>query len=218
MALAEIEAAPSLAEKAYAAVREMIVSLELRPGAVVNERELVEQLGIGRTPMREALRRLAQERFVAVYPRRGMFVTTVEIRDLAALCEVRVVLEGQAARLAAARATEPDRELLASLDGELQAVDRTQRELMALDERVHRAVYALTRNEFLAATLEQYYVHALRIWYLALDRASELGHAVDEHREVLHAIAAGDGRQAEKLMRAHVRDFEQAMSRVLLPG
>jgi DNA-binding GntR family transcriptional regulator len=217
MALAEIEAS-SLAEKAYLAVREMIVSLELRPGAVVNERELVERLGIGRTPMREALRRLAQERFVAVYPRRGMFVTTVEIRDLAALCEVRVVLEAQAARLAAERVTEADRKVIAALRREVLRFLRPASELMALDERVHRAIYAMARNEFLAATLEQYYVHALRIWYLALDQTSELGHAVDEHRFVLEAIGAGDTRQAEKLMRAHVRNFEQAMAQVLLPG
>src|SRR5256714_14608403 len=104
MALTEIETV-SLAEKAYLAVREMIVSLELRPGAVINERELMERLGIGRTPVREALRRLAQEKFGAVYPPRGMFVTTVEIRDLAAPCEVRLPLAGQAARLAAQRPT-----------------------------------------------------------------------------------------------------------------
>ena len=93
--------AASLAEQAYGAVRDMIVSLELRPGAVVSERELMERLQIGRTPVREALHRLAQEKFVEVYPRRGMFVTTVEIHDLAALSEVRLPLEGQAARLAA---------------------------------------------------------------------------------------------------------------------
>ena len=95
----------SLADKAYYAIRDMIVSLQLRPGAVINERALIERLGIGRTPVREALRRLAQEQLVEVYPRRGMFVTTVEIRDLASLCEVRDVLESHAARLAAERAT-----------------------------------------------------------------------------------------------------------------
>src|ERR1700730_14435065 len=87
----------------------MIVSLELRPGAVVSEGELMERLQIGRTPVREALHRLAQEKFVEVYPRRGMFVTTVEIHDLAALSEVRLPLEGHAARLRAQRATEEDR-------------------------------------------------------------------------------------------------------------
>jgi DNA-binding GntR family transcriptional regulator len=216
MAYVEIEAT-SLAERAYRAVREMIVSLELRPGAVINERELMERLAIGRTPTREALRRLAQEKFVAVYPRRGMFVTTVEIRDLAALSEVRLPLEGQAARLAAARATEEDKDELAGLIHELRKTKRPPRELMELDERIHRTIYRIARNEFLESTAEQYYVHALRIWYLALDRASELGHAVQEHYALLQAITAGDARQAEKLVRAHVQNFEDAMSRVLLP-
>src|SRR2546423_14208995 len=109
----------SLAERAFHAIREMIVSLELRPGAVIDERSLMQQLGIGRTPTREALRRLAQEGLVEVYPRRGMFVTSVEIRDLACLAEVRSVLESHAARLAAERATDEDRDALETLLDEL---------------------------------------------------------------------------------------------------
>src|SRR2546423_14609976 len=75
----------SLAERAYRAIREMIVSLELRPGAVIDERGLMERLGIGRTPTREALRRLAQGRLVEGYPRRGTFVTRVGIPGLTRL-------------------------------------------------------------------------------------------------------------------------------------
>jgi DNA-binding GntR family transcriptional regulator len=216
--MAEVETdSSSLADRAYTAVRDMIVSLELRPGAVVNERELTAQLGIGRTPMREALRRLAQEKFVAVYPRRGMFVTTVEIRDLASLCEVRLVLEGLAVRLAAERATDADTEEIAGLSAELDDSARTPRALMELDERIHRTIYRIARNPFLEATAEQYYVHALRIWYLALDRATELGDAVREHGPLLRAIAIGDSKGAERLVRAHVQNFENAMRRVLLP-
>jgi DNA-binding GntR family transcriptional regulator len=208
--------APSLAERAYRAIREMIVSLELRPRAVIDERRLMEQLGIGRTPTREALRRLAQERLVEVYPRRGMFVTSVEIRDLASLAEVRSVLESHAARRAAERSTAEEREalemLLVELDGrsELDA-----RELMALDERIHRQVYRCAHNPFLEATLEEYYVLALRIWYLALDRTQELEQAVLGHRELLEAIHEGDPAGAERTMRRHVLDFEEAMRRVL---
>ena len=75
---------------------------------------------------------------------------------------------------------------------------------------------AAAHNEFLEATLEQYYVLALRIWMLALDRAHELEEAVQEHRELLEAIVDGDGERAAAAMRAHVQDFEQAMRRVLL--
>ena len=93
----------SQSEQAYDAIRELIVTLELPPGSLVDERDLMARLGLGRTPVREALRALAQEKLIEVYPRRGMFVTPVDARDLAALSEVRGVLEPFAARLAAER-------------------------------------------------------------------------------------------------------------------
>jgi DNA-binding GntR family transcriptional regulator len=203
----------SLADKAYHAIRDLIVSLELAPGAVIDERELIERLGIGRTPVREALRRLAQERLVEVYPRRGMFVTGVDVRELARLSEVRAVLEPEAARLAAERATEADREELAGLLAELEAGGA---EPIELDERIHRAVYRAAHNDLLEATLEQYYVLALRIWSIGLERAHELEAAVDAHRVLLEAIRDGDGERASATMREHVENFEQAMHRVLL--
>ena len=109
----------SLADRAYPAIRDLIVSVELGPGAVIDERALMEALGIGRTPVREALRRLAQEKLVEVYPRRGMFVTGVDVGDLALLTEVRAVLESEAARLAAVRATAGERDELGELIAEL---------------------------------------------------------------------------------------------------
>ena len=209
----KISSVESLADKAYHAIRDLIVSLALAPGAVIDERELIERLGIGRTPVREALRRLAQERLVEVYPRRGMFVTGVDVRELARLSEVRLVLEPEAARLAAERATGADRVVLAGL---LDELDAGSSELMDLDERIHRAVYRASHNHLLEATLEQYYVLALRIWAIALDRAHELEEAVEAHRALLQAIQDGDGERAAATMRAHVEDFEQAMHRVLL--
>ena len=211
--MSKISPVESLADKAYHAIRGLIVSLELAPGAVIEERNLIERLGIGRTPVREALRRLAQERLVEVYPRRGMFVTGVDVRELARLSEVRVVLEPEAARLAAERATDADRAELAALVEELDAGGS---ELIGLDERIHRAVYRAAHNDLLEATLEQYYVLALRIWTIALDHAHELEEAVEAHRALLEAINDGDCERAAETMRAHVQNFEQAMHRVLL--
>jgi len=91
-----------------------------------------------------------------------------------------------------------------------------QRGLMALDERIHRQVYRCARNTFLEASLEQYYVLALRIWVMALDRQQELEHAVQEHRALLEAIRDGDVESAGASMSSHVQNFEQAMRRVLL--
>jgi DNA-binding GntR family transcriptional regulator len=207
----------SLADRAYYAIRDMIVSLRLRPGAVINERALIEDLGIGRTPVREALRRLAREQLVEVYPRRGMFVTTVEIRDLASLCEVRSVLESHAAALAAVRASVEERQGLQTLVEELtQHARLDQAALMELDERIHRAIYRGAHNPFLEQTLGEYYVLALRIWHLALDRASGLDTAVQSHGRVLSAVIRSDADTAARLMRKHVADFEASMRRALL--
>jgi len=204
--------ASSLADRAYLSIRDLIVSLELAPGALIDERRLVETLGIGRTPVREALRRLAQEQLVEVFPRRGMFVTGVDVRDLARISEVRIALEPEAARLAAERATDEERNGLADLSDQIKSgVD-----LMGLDERIHRAVYAAAHNHLLEKTLGEYYVLALRIWMIALDRAQDLQDAVEAHRDLVHEIVVGNRDGAADVMRAHVENFEQAMRKVLV--
>ena len=204
--------AASLADRAYVAIRDLIVSLELPPGALIEERQLVESLGIGRTPVREALRRLSQEQLVEVFPRRGMFVTGVDVRDLARISEVRAALEPEAARLAAERATDEERDELAALGDEI----KRGADLMGLDERIHRAIYAAAHNRLLEKTLGEYYVLALRIWMIALDRAHDLEEAVEAHRGLLHEIVVGNGDRAADAMRAHVENFEQAMRKVLV--
>ena len=204
--------ASSLADRAYISIRDLIVSLELAPGALIDERQLVETLGIGRTPVREALRRLAQEQLVEVFPRRGMFVTGVDVRDLARISEVRAALEPEAARLAAERATDEERDELASLSDEIKG----GADLMGLDERIHRAVYAAAHNHLLEKTLGEYYVLALRIWMIALDRAQDLADAVEAHRDLVHEIVVGNSDGAAKVMRAHVENFEQAMRKALV--
>lgn len=209
--------ARSLADQAYFRIRELIVTLGLPPGSLVSERELMEQLGVGRTPVREALRALARERLVEVYPRRGMFVSSVDVRDLAGLSEVRATLEPHAARLAAERATSADREQIALLLQELDEIGNgsSERALMDLDQRIHRHLYRCAHNPFLEETLNEYYVLTLRIWFLVLDRVTRLEDAIQEHRDLLQAILDGDGAAAEEAMRRHVTSFEGAIRRVL---
>ena len=213
----EAAGARSLADQAYYRIRELIVSLELAPGSLISERELMERLGVGRTPVREALRALAAERLVDVYPRRGMFVSGVDVGDLAGLSEVRAALESHAAALAAQRANDVDREEIALLLGELNGAgaELDERMLIDLDQRIHRHIYRCTHNPFLEATLDAYYVLTLRIWFLALDRVARLEDAVGEHRELLEAIRDGDPVRAEDAMRRHVTGFEQAIRQVL---
>jgi DNA-binding GntR family transcriptional regulator len=206
-----------LSEQAYRSIRDLIVTLDLPPGAVVSESDLMARLSMGRTPVREALRALARERLVEVYPRRGIFVAGVDPRELSALSEARSVLEPAAARLAAVRLTDSDRatidELLHELDGLGHIPD--ERELIALDQRLHRFVYAACRNTFLERSLDDYYTHALRIWFLALDRLEHLGDAVGEHKAILRAIRDGDAERAADTMTAHIDGFESSIRQAL---
>jgi len=216
LAVAEAVERRSQSEHAYSRILERIVSLEMPPGSVVNEARLREELGIGRTPIREALQRLARENLVRSVPHRGTFVTDVNITDLARITEVRVVLEAHAARLAADKLSAGDR---VTIEGLLDLVGRRvtdQRELMRLDQQIHRTIYRAARNPFLEATLERYFNLSLRLWYLALDREVPLREAVDEHVELLRAILAGDGDLAETIMRKHVTGFEHEMRKHLV--
>jgi DNA-binding GntR family transcriptional regulator len=146
-----------------------------------------------------------------------MFVSGVDVRDLAGLSEVRNTLEPRAARLAAERATAADRDGIEALLAELEQVgdERAERALIDLDQRIHRHVYACAHNAFLEECLNDYYVLTLRIWFLALDRVARLDDAIQEHRELLVAIRDGDADRAEEAMRRHVTRFEDAIRRVL---
>jgi DNA-binding GntR family transcriptional regulator len=217
LAVAERLATRSQSEEAYRRLLERIVSLEMPPGSVVNEAQLRENLKIGRTPIREALQRLARENLVRSVPHRGTFVTDVNITDLARITEVRVVLESHAARLAAEKMTTADREAIREL---LELLRRgyvtDQRGLMELDQQIHRLVYRTSHNPFLESTLERYFNLSLRLWYLVLDREVRLREAVDEHVELLQAILDGEGQRAEDIMRRHVTGFEREIRKVLV--
>jgi DNA-binding GntR family transcriptional regulator len=216
-AIAEPLEVRSQSEEAYRRILERIVTLEMPPGSVVNEARLREDLKIGRTPIREALQRLARENLVRSVPHRGTFVTDVNISDLARITEVRVVLEAHAARLAAEKMTSADRDAVTELLELLRRGRVTdQRDLMQLDRQIHRLIYRATHNPFLEATLERYFNLSLRLWYLVLDREVRLREAVDEHVEVLQAILAGDGERADAIMRRHVSGFERAIRKVLV--
>ena len=193
------------------------MTLELAPGSPVGERELMERLGLGRTPVREALRTLSQEGLVEVYPRRGIVVSPVDVGDLAALSEARITLESFAARLAAERANAGDLEVASALLVELPGVRdaHDERALIELDQRIHRHVYRCAHNPFLESTLNEYYTLTLRIWFLALDRVARLDGAVTEHRELLEAICDGEAERAEDVMRRHIHGFERAIRAVL---
>ena len=212
-----VAAAASLAEHAYAEIRDRIIRLELAPGAPIDEEALMAELGVGRTPLREAVKRLALESLVVVHARRGTFVTEVQITDLAAISEVRVRLEGYAARLAAERSGEAERAEAGGLVRELRGGRAGgARPLMALDARVHRFLYRAAGNSFLEETLTRYFNLSFRIWHLVIDRVPEhVKRNVREHEDLLRAVRDGRAGEAERLAAEHVLSFERQVREVL---
>lgn len=200
-----------ISERAYEQLRDRIVTLRLAPGTVLREDELMNELGIGRTPLREAIKRLALENLVAVQPRIGTYVTSVDAADIVHISEVRAELEAQAADLAARRMDEALRARCESVLERLRTNDRAADadELMAVDESIHRLVWEGARNPYLTDTLERYFVLSLRVWYLVLDRVPGLGAAVFDHAHLLEAILVRDAARARELMREHVIQFER---------
>jgi DNA-binding GntR family transcriptional regulator len=207
----------SLSEEAYSTIRSLIISLDLEPGSLINEADLMARLGFSRTPIREALRALASEKLIQVYPRRGMFVTSVDVQNLSALSEVRAVLEIKAASLAAQRSTTLDKKETIALIQEIDAIEGhpDMATLIQLDQRIHHHVYKCAHNQFLESSLDQYYAHALRIWFMALDRVDDLADAVIEHRALLEAIRDNDEVAASTAMRNHVEGFETSIRKSL---
>ena len=203
-----------LADRAYEELRDQIVTLAIPPGAPINEELLGRELQLGRTPLREAIKRLVLENLISVYPRRGTFVTEINITDLAHISDVRVQLEGHAAHRAAQRLTADQRD---ELDALLTRVEAPQGELMELDAEVHRFVYRCAGNPYLRDTLERYLNLSLRIWYLVLARLPHLFERVLEHRDLLLAIRDGDAEGAREIAAEHVATFEVEIRSVLWP-
>jgi DNA-binding GntR family transcriptional regulator len=216
----ELDSPPaSLADKAYLAIRDQLIMLEIEPGEPIDDDLLAKSLGMGRTPVREALKRLESDRLVVSYSRRGTFATGMDIADLAHVSEIRVQLEPLAARRAAERAPRATRTELADLAARVQEIDiaRTGRaELMRWDLTVHRAIYRAANNPHLEDVLIRYDNLATRIHCMFLDRLTTTDmHVVAEHVALLRAIAAGEADRADELAREHVLGFERAIRAVI---
>jgi len=205
-----------LADRAYAALRDRIVALHIAPGAPINEDALGRELDMGRTPVREAIKRLALENLVSVFPRRGTFASEINITDLAHISDVRQQLEGHAAYRAAQRLTAARRDELEAL---LVRIDESaggpRDEQMRLDAEIHRFVHRSTANPYLEETLARYFNLSLRIWYLVLDRLPHLGERVREHRALLEAIRDGEADRARAIAADHVGTFATEIRSVL---
>jgi DNA-binding GntR family transcriptional regulator len=204
------------ADIAYRLIKEKIITTEMPPGSLIQESQMMKELNLGRTPIREALRQLEAERLVVVIPRRGIFVADVQITDLQQIYEVRVKLEAMGARLAAERATA---EQIAEMEACCQDMARPNlldsRELIMIDRQFHRLLAEATRNKLLASEIELFYNLSLRLWHLALISVQAQSLDTDRHQAILQAIKDRDGTSAETLMKQHIQRFQETMRAVL---
>jgi DNA-binding GntR family transcriptional regulator len=208
----------SLADQAFRQLQDRLIFLDILPGAPINENRLSQELSLGRTPLREALKRLESEHLVVTFPRRGTFATAVDITVLSEISQVREVLEPLAARLAAERLGGRNRDQLKKLGQELAAVGHDQLSwdrALRWDIRIHREIYAAAGNAHLQATAERYGNLATRIWCVVADRIGPLGQHVEVHNALLEAVLGGDREKASSIMLRHVQEFEAQIRTVL---
>ena len=207
--------AETLTERAYNRLEEMIVTLALAPGAVLAEQALSAELGIGRTPIREALQRLAREGLVLVLPRKAIIVTDTDpIRQLLVL-EVRRELERLLARAGAERATEAERRrFLAVADG-MDAAAKSNDDIafMRLDRELNTLLAEASHNEYAARSMRSLNGHSRRFWYLHYREAADLPKCARLHADEARAVAKGNPARAmataDKLM-DYVESFTRA--------
>ncbi|MDQ7053474.1 MAG: GntR family transcriptional regulator [candidate division KSB1 bacterium] len=188
---------PSLKEQAYERIEEMIVTLELPPGTLLSEYELSRQIGIGRTPVREALQRLAAERLVTPLPRRGIVVAEINLTDMLAILETRRALDRLLASRAAERGSDAERQALraCAVDMQKAAASGDLRGFMREDRRFDRIAGEASRNRFAAEASAPLHTHCRRFWFRYRDNG-DLQQSAARHIAVMQAIAAGDAEKA----------------------
>jgi len=208
----------SLAENAYLLLRDRLIMLDIKPGDPINDGLIAAELGIGRTPVREAIKRLESDHLVVSYPRRGTFATGVDITQLADVSEIRELLEPLAARRAARMAGPKVRQELRDIADTIDKLEdgrAGQQELMRYDIQVHRLIYKAAANPHLEDVLIRYDNLATRIWCYMLEKMPSVTGHIAEHVDLLNAIAAGDEEKAATLALHHVTSFEETVRKVL---
>ncbi len=205
------QAAASLTDLAYAHLEELIVTLKLAPGRVVSEGELSVLTGIGRTPIREALQRLAREKLVSILPRRGIVVTDINVGNQLRLLEVRRELERLIARSAARRATGEERERFRELARlfEKSAKANDDVTFMRTDREFNTLCSVASHNEFAAGAMSLMHSLSRRFWYIHYKQAADMPLTAKLHADIARSIADGDEQRAVKASDRLIDAIEQ---------
>jgi DNA-binding GntR family transcriptional regulator len=203
-----------MSDVAYRGLRDRLVRTDIPPGAPLDEEQLRQALGLGLTPIRDAIKRLSFERLVTVYPRRGTFAAEINIGDERWLTEIRLETEGLAAALAAQRATGKERRALVDIAGKVRSA-KNGVGITDIDADFHRAMFAAAHNPFLEPALHQQFNLALRIWYFCRGRFASSPDTGQHHMDIAKAILAGNAEAASRAARAHIERAALAVRRML---
>mgnify|MGYP000161752808 CR=1 FL=1 len=208
---------PSLTDKAYAELEERIVTLALPPGQVLSENALAASLGIGRTPIREALQRLAREGLIVILPRRGVMVSEINVRSQLELLRVRRELERLMAQLASRRATDEEKTRFKELAKEMSLCARKDDDVgfMRLDRELNLLISRACRNEYAQRAMGLTHGLSRRFWYMHYKQVLDLPRCAKLHAALAAAIGEGE---AERSMRAsdELLDYIESFTRAAL--
>lgn len=206
-----------LRELVFENIREAIINGYLKPGERLMEIQLAEELGVSRTPVREAIRKLELEGFVVMIPRKGAYVTDISIKDIADVFELRWALEALAAELAAERASEEEIEQMERHLLELAKVVEEQdvKKIVEIDTKFHETIYTASRNKRLGQILSLLGELIQRYRTLTLSKSERIKVTMEEHRAIVEALAARDPQRAGRLAQEHIESAENSLMDVL---
>ena len=206
-----------LRELVFEVLREAIISGQLAPGERLMEIQLAEELGVSRTPVREAIRKLELEELVLMVPRKGAYVASLSMKDVVEVFEIRGALEGLAAALAAERITEEELESLQrQLVKSAEMIGNADLQgMVEADTGFHQILYQASRNERLAQIINNLREQIQRFRQTSLSYPGRMKIALEEHREIVDAVSARDPEMARKLAQDHIENAENSMMQVI---
>lgn len=202
-------------QNAYERLFDEIRSGTLRPGARLTETEIADRLAISRTPVREAIRRLEADGLVDHKPRTGAVVRSLDYPEIMELYEMRTVLEGTAARLAARAASPVELEELQAINEEMAAARNDSATLVRLNRQFHTRLLDAARNRFLLQSMASVEMTLMILGPSSMESPERAQQALDEHRALLEALFARDGAAAENAMREHMEHAQLTRLRML---
>ncbi|HAT2850356.1 TPA: GntR family transcriptional regulator [Serratia marcescens] len=207
------EAGVSLNELAYRRFKQVLVTLSYKPGEYLNTAQVMNDLDMGRTPINQAIHRLANEGLLQIIPRKGVMVSPLSMDDALELIEVRLANEMLCMRLASQKITERQIAMLTELNRQIEAAsqERDRVRMMTLDHEFHQELAQIAGNNMLADILSVLHARAQRFWASTLSREGHMREVIDEHRAIIAALAAQDSAAAAAAAQAHILSFRSAL-------